>query len=153
MSWYRTLKRWKKGDTINAEPLNQIARAASWACRPRIASPLSGFVIAGGLVIGPQPTDDQLGQLAITSTSISAAVLTSSAGIYTLAPGGGSAYNMNWNGTNYVMDNTGGSVDTSLEYPVLNFSTTTSGIPAWTIIWIEEDENGNWLITAVDCAN
>lgn len=45
------------------------------------------------------------------------------------------------------------TVDTGTDIPVLNFSSTTGGIPLSTYVWIEQDAGGNWWITAVDCAN
>ena len=41
----------------------------------------------------------------------------------------------------------------SVDYDVANFSSTTGGIPDGTYCWIEQDPNGIWFATSVDCGN
>ncbi len=90
------------------------------------------------------------GQLAITTSTISANVFNTGSCMGTSpkkwAPGGGTVHFVNYNGTCWVEDDTG-------DVNVLNFSTTTGGIPSDTLVWLSTDAGGNWVITAVDCGN
>jgi hypothetical protein len=47
----------------------------------------------------------------------------------------------------------GALVTSNVELVVYNFSTTTGGIDANVLVWIAQDQEGNWFVTAVDCGN
>lgn len=51
--------------------------------------------------------------------------------------------------------NVGGNsiVDSTQAVTVFSFSSTTGGIASGTYCWVEEDIDGNFWITAVDCGN
>lgn len=80
------------------------------------------------------------GQLAVVTSSGITARVTTAAGTGNVNP---------------VSSTSGGTLttDTSTDIPVLNFSSTTGGIPSGTYVWISQDPGGNWFITAVDCGN
>lgn len=120
-------------------------------CGPN--SGLSMVKIAGvGTFLRVSDPTAGAGQLAITDGTISACVKTTLAttGCPTSppswAPGTGFVYFLNYNGTCWVQDD-------MQNYSVLNFSTTTGGIATGTLVWLSLDNGGNWVISAVDCAN
>ena len=90
------------------------------------------------------------GQLGVAVSTISANAYNSGSCAGTSpkkwAPGGGTVHFINYDGTCWVEDDTG-------DVDVLNFSTTTGGIPSGTLVWLSQDNGGNWVVTAVDCAN
>jgi hypothetical protein len=97
-------------------------------------------------VIQPESTT---GFLAVTSTAITANTLVTTGATWT--PGSGSVFAVNFNGTHL-------EADTSEEFDVLNFSTTTGGIAIDVLVWVETDgtftgSSPNYFITAVDCGN
>lgn len=105
-----------------------------------------------GTFLRATPSTQGVGQLAVTVSSISACVYntTPCINVGTLLkwdPGTGSVYTVDYDGTCFVADTSSDPVD------VFNFSTTTGGIAANVLVWIEQDSQGNWIITAVDCAN
>ena len=76
-------------------------------------------------------------QLAITDGTITARTGTT--------PGTGTVFLVNYDSTDLIT----GTVDVD----VFNFSSTTGGIPDSIYCWIEQDPQGNWWITSVDCGN
>ncbi len=74
-------------------------------------------------------------QLAITDGTITARSGTT--------PGEGTVFRVSYDGTDLVTD--------AETLDVLNFSSTTAGIPTGIYCWIEQDPQSNWWITSVDC--
>lgn len=48
-------------------------------------------------------------------------------------------------------DETNNVTDTGIPVDVLNFSAGTSGFAAGKYVWIEQDVNGYWWVTAAEC--
>lgn len=141
--WFRSLQRQKVGQPITARTLRQLAEVAEWSTRIKAMPPLSIMSTAAGPIIridSAQKTD----WLAITNGAISANVVVTAGVKWT--PGSGTVYAVTFDGTHW-------NTDTSVDYDVINFSTTTAGIATGVLVWIGEDEWGNNVITAVDCGN
>jgi hypothetical protein len=139
----------RQGDVITAQLLNELAnqRAAR------------GVRCSGGVNCRENPDgslqiwgnqDENLPFLAVTSTAITANVVVTTGTKWT--QGGGSVFAVNVNGSNL-------EADTSTEFDVINWSTTTGGIPINTLVWVttdgsmKSDGTPNWFATAVDCGN
>ena len=105
-------------------------------------APLTLSNIAGGPLIGLATSGSA--QIAVTSGTISACVANSGSctGSNIWVPGTGSVNPVSYNGTCLV-------TNTSASISVLNFSTTTGGISTGTLVWIQQDPSGNWVITAL----
>jgi len=100
-------------------------------------SGLSGIWGSDGTILRVATGEGGGAQLAITDGSISARSGTT--------PGSGTVFDVSYNGTVLVTATTTKTVG--------NFSSTTGGIPTGTYVWIEQDPQGAWWITAVDCGN
>jgi hypothetical protein len=95
------------------------------------------MVQASGVGTFLRATPQISAQLAITNGTITARVGTTA--------GDGNVFFVTVDGTTLSAD--------TVDNPVLNFSSTTGGIPTSTYVWVEQDSGGNWWITAVDCGN
>ncbi len=57
-------------------------------------------------------------------------------------------------GTVFLTTFDGTDITTTAEtLDVFNFSSTTGGIATGTYVWVQQDDGGNYWITAVDCGN
>ncbi len=91
----------------------------------------------------PVLTGDGL-QRAYTDGTISARVGTT--------PGTGGVFIVIYDGSVYQIQNGSGGNPT-ITQAVLNFSSTTGGIPSGTYCWIGLASDGQWEIISVDCGN
>ncbi len=127
----------KPGDELTSGWLNWLL---SWVTRNTIEigvnSGLSMVQTDHGTALRTtgQPTG---AQLAITDGDVSERSGTT--------PGTGTVFRVAYDGTVLVTD--------TVDLDVFNFSSTTGGIPDSTYCWIEQDPQGNWWITSVDCGN
>jgi hypothetical protein len=127
------------GDELNWAWLNKIR---AWCRRNEIYlgmnSGLSMLKLDCGTFLRVSDSTGN-GQLAVVDSSgITARVST--------VAGSGNVYPVAINGTNLT-------TDMSMEIPVVNFSSTSGGIPMATYVWISQDPGGTWVITAIDCGN
>jgi hypothetical protein len=149
VAWYKNHWKAREGRAISASGLAEIAKTCDWISKLRVAAPLGLTNIGGGPLLSVAPLQ-LAGNLAVTSSAISACVYNSGSCTGTSpmkwAPGGGTVYSVSYNGACLV-------ANLDDEYDVINFSTTTGGIPTDTLVWTQPDSDDNWYITAVDCGN
>jgi len=131
-------RRWREGDTIGARDLNKLLDAIERCIiNPGQSSGLDISQSQGGTSLRVRPPTNRY--LGVTSGTITARSGTT--------PGTGTV-------TLYLYSTSAGTVGTSgVNVTVYNFSSTTGGIATSTYVWVEQDVDGNWWITSVDCGN
>jgi hypothetical protein len=146
MAYFKNHWKARENKEISASGLADMARTCDWVTKLRVSAPLTLSNIAGGPLIGLATSGSA--QIAVTNGTISACVANSGSctGSGKWVAGTGTVNPVSYNGTCLV-------TNTSASISVLNFSTTTGGISTGTLVWIQQDPSGNWVITAVDCGN
>ncbi len=129
--------RFKKGMELTAKWLDDVRQAAVEGSICSLGPGLQGSATPNGWVLGLASTGASSGFWAKTDGTISARSGT------TL--GTGSVFLLSVSGTTITV--TGNSVN------VVNYSSTTGGIPTATYVFVQNDGFGNLSITAVDCGN
>ena len=134
----------RKGDELTLKWLNGIRQlAVEGQVDVGSCSGISASQGPNGIALGVSVASES-GTLAYTDGTITARSGTT--------PGTGTVYLVVYDGTVLQIQNgTGGNP--TVTQAVLNFSSTTGGIPTGTYVWIEPDPGSNWFITAVDCGN
>ncbi len=128
----------KPGDELVCKWLNEVREAAVSGGIAALGPGLKGSPTPTGWAINlANPLGQMPGFLAKTDGAITARSGT------TL--GGGDVFLTSISGTTITVETD--TVD------VLNFSSTTGGIPDATYVWVEQDADGNYFITSVDCGN
>ncbi len=90
------------------------------------------------------------GCLAVTDGGVPAASVTGTGTSTQMTEGVGLVFLLVWDETDEVW---AVDPDDADPYEVINFSTTTGGIPTNTLVWIQRTASDDWFITAVDCGN
>ncbi len=128
-------RRLKAGDELIIDWLNALRDAAVEGSISHLGPGISGSPTPNGWSIGVSEVSSRAGFLAKTNGTISARSGT--------ALGTGSVFLTTISGSTITV--------TSNTQTVFNFSSTSGGIATATYVWVEEDDAGNYFITAVDC--
>ncbi len=132
--------KFKKGMELTAKWLADVRNAAVEGSICSLGPGLMGSATPNGWAIGlSNPGRGRAGFLAKTDGTISARVTT------TL--GTGTVFLTTIDSSTGVITVESDTVD------VFNFSSTTGGIATGAYVWVEQDDAGNYFITAVDCGN
>ncbi len=127
----------KSGDELTSKWLNAVRQAA-----------VEGSIAHFGPGFTAQPTPN--------GWSIGMAVTGSSGGFWAKTNGPVSARSglTLGSGTVFLLDVSTTTITVTTDtLSVVNYSSTTGGIPTGIYVFVQDDGFGNWSITAVDCGN